>query len=112
MKKQILKSFLVLAIIAAASSAMAATTIQGQVTLGSGSYSPSTKVGLLVSSTAVAYAATAAHLTGTKQYGTVAGSGVTGDPSKIYVKDNITQSGDCGLPSAPASATSLGSGWQ
>lgn len=113
MKKQVFRSLLILAVLGAASSAMAATTIQGQVTLGEkGSFTPSNKVGLLVSSTALSYAATAVHLTGTRQYGTVAGTGVTGDPSKIYWKDAPTQTGTIGMPTAPTDATALGSGWQ
>ena len=45
MRKQILKAFLLLCIVASASTAMAAQTISGTVTIGAGNtFSPSTKV--------------------------------------------------------------------
>jgi hypothetical protein len=88
MKKQILKAFLVLAIAGSASTAMAAQTISGTVTIGAGNtFTPSAKVVIQIASIATSYTATSAHLNGTKQYGTSGGSGLAGsnaDPSKIY----------------------------
>lgn len=97
MKKQILKAFLVLAVVGSASAAMAAQTINGTVTIGAGNtFSPSTKVVLQIASIATSYTAASAHLNGTKEYGTSGGTGLTGsfsDPSKIYSRDYTTTAG-------------------
>ena len=117
MKKRILKSFLLLAVVGSASTAMATQTINGTVTIGAGNtFSPSAKVVLSVTSAATAYTATSAHLNGTKQYGTVSGANLTGsftDPSKIYVADYATPSGATAAePTVTDSATALaGTGW-
>jgi hypothetical protein len=112
MKKQIFKALLVLAVVGSASAAMAAQTISGIVTIGSGTFSPSAKVVIMIASNATAYAATSAHLNGLKEYGTVGGAnqvGAAGDPSKIYSKDYTTPSGKTeAQPSTPTSPTDLG----
>jgi hypothetical protein len=117
MKKQILKAFLVLAIVASASTAMAGATIVGTVTIGAGNtFTPSTKVGINIMSTSTSYAAAGAHLNGTKEYGTVGGSGLAAgqDPSKIYSKDIPSQvaTATVGAPTTQTDATQLvGTGW-
>lgn len=97
MKKQVLKAFLVLAVVASASSAMATQTINATVTIGAGNtFSPSSKVVISLASIATSYTASSAHLNGTKEYGTVGGSGLTGtnaDPSKVYSRDYTTSAG-------------------
>lgn len=97
MKKQILKAFLVLAIVGAASAAMATQTINGECTIGAGNtFTPSTKVVISIASIPTSYTAASAHLNGTKQYGTSGGTGLTGsnnDPSKIYSRDYTTTAG-------------------
>ena len=97
MKKQILKAFLVLAIVGAASAAMAAQTISGECTIGAGNtFTPSSKVVIQIASIPTSYTASSAHLNGTKQYGTSGGSGLAGsnaDPSKIYSRDYTSTSG-------------------
>lgn len=119
MKKQILKAFLVLAIAGAASSAMATTSITGQTTIGNGNtFSPSSKVGISITAIPTSYAAGSCHVNGTKEYGTVGGTGITGtnnDPSKIYSENIPTQSSTNtnGVPTSQSSATALqGSSWQ
>ena len=109
MKKQILKAFLVLAVVGSASSAMATQTISGTVTIGAGNtFSPSTKVVISIASIATSYTAASAHLNGTKEYGTVGGSGLAGtnaDPSKVYQRDYTTTAGSTvATPTAQATA--------
>jgi hypothetical protein len=115
MRKSIYSLVLMFAITAFATSAMAVTTITGQTVLGSGanSFTPSAKVGLKVLSSATSYAATACHLNGTTQYGTVGGSGTTQDASKIYTKPIPTQqsTNTAGVPDDPTSPTDIGTGW-
>ena len=118
MKKQILKAFLVLAVVGSASAAMAETTIVGTTMIGAGNtFTPSTKVGISISAVATAYAAGSCHLNGTKEYGTVGGTGITGtyaDASKIYTKDIPTQSttNNVGVPTPQTTATQLQGTWQ
>jgi hypothetical protein len=118
MKKQIFKAILVLAIVGSASAAMAVTSFDGVVTIGSGTFSPSAKVMIKIISQTTSYAATSAHLNGLRAYGTVGGANVTGsynDPSKIYSKAYATTAGSgIATQDAPASATSFTSdtsGW-
>ena len=119
MKKQILKAFLVLAIVGAASTAMATQTISGTVTIGAGNtFTPSYKVVISIASSATSYCAASAHLNGTKQYGTSGGSGLAGsnaDPSKIYSKDYTTTPSTSAVatPDSQTSTTTLQptSGW-
>jgi hypothetical protein len=96
MKKQILKAFLVLAVVGSASAAMAAQTISGTVTIGAGNtFTPSTKVVIQIASITTSYTASSAHLNGTKEYGTSGGSSLAGsfsDPSKLYTRDYTTTS--------------------
>lgn len=85
------------------------------IAIGNGTFTPSNKVGIKIWSSASSYAASSAHLNGTFEYGTVGGTGVTGDPSKILKKAHTTSSAEStagyGIPTAPASATALGSGF-
>jgi hypothetical protein len=94
-----------------ATSASAVTSIDASTTIGGGSFTPSSKVGIRIISTATSYAATSAHVSGTYQYGTVGGAGVTGDPSKIVKKAIPAQSGTVGAPENPASALALTGTW-
>ena len=120
MKKTIFSSVLMLVILASASAAMATTLISGQVSLSASgnSFTPSSKVGISLTSLTNSYAATSCHVSGTYEYGTLGGTGLTGaasDPSKIYQTTIPTQSATAtvGAPDATTSATSLpGSGWQ
>lgn len=118
MKKQVLKAFLVVAIVASASTAMAITSFTGSaVTIGNGTFSPSAKVLINIMSIPTSYAATSAHLNGLKQYATVGGANLTGtftDPSKIYSKVYATTPGSAvATPDTGLTATSLtGTGWE
>ncbi len=117
MEKQILKAFLLLAIVGAASAANAQSTISDTVTIGAGNtFTPSAKVVISISSIATSYTAASAHLNGTKQSGTVGGANITGtynDPSKIYTADYTTTSGSSiATPTAQTSASSLAGTWQ
>lgn len=119
MKKQIFRAFLVLAVAGCASTAMAGTaSITSGVTLGSSanSFSPSSKVGLSLTSDGVSYSVTAAHVAGSLQYGSGGGTTFTGDTSKILSAPIPDQAGlQVGTPTATSSATSLPSvtgGWQ
>jgi hypothetical protein len=114
MKKQILKSFVLLAIVGSASTAMAVTSIVGQVTIGSGNtYTPSAKVGIRIISSALSYAASSCHINGTKEFGTTGGTGSAKDVSKVYsrsIPDQASNTTGVGIPSDPADATDLASG--
>ncbi len=107
MKKQLILSFALILCSAAVSFAAAIT---GSTTIGSGTYSPSNKVGINIVSTATSYGATSAHLSGTFQYGTGGGTAFTGDPTKI-LKKAYTAASDAtvGAPDTP-SATALPTG--
>ena len=118
MKKQILKAFLLLSIVGAASTAMATQTIDQTVTIGAGNtFTPSSKVVITLTSIATSYVAGSAHLNGTKEYATCGGSNVTGtynDVSKIYSEDYTTTSGSTvATPTSQTSATAMqGTHWQ
>jgi len=118
MKKQIFKAFLVLAIVGSASAAMAAQTISQTVTIGTGTFSPSAKVVIMIASSATSYAATSAHLNGLKEYGTVGGANIVGtfsDPSKVYSRAYATTpaTSTIATPASPTSASELGgTGWE
>lgn len=115
MSKLIFRSLLILAVVASSTVAMATTTITGATTIGSASnsFTPSSKVGISIISTANSYAAAACHVNGTFEYGTVGGSGTTQDTSKIFSKAIPAQTGTIGAPTAQTSATELtGTGWQ
>ncbi|MFZ4859277.1 MAG: hypothetical protein ACOYL3_23105 [Desulfuromonadaceae bacterium] len=89
-----------------------AATITTSTTIGGGSFTPSAKVGINVVSLSGSYAATSAHVSGTFEYGTVGGTGVTGDPAKILKKAYTAASGaTVGAPTAPASAVALADGY-
>jgi hypothetical protein len=109
MKKQLILAFMLTLCSAAAAFAADITT---STTIGNGSFTPSNKVGIKIVSAATSYAATSAHVSGTFEYGTVGGAGVTGDPSKILKKAYTPASGaTVGAPTAPASATALADGY-
>jgi len=117
MNTKILKVLVVVGALGCASSALAAgTSIVGTVTIGGGSFTPSSKVGLSIASQSTSYAAASAHLNGTYEYGTVGGTGLTGsytDTSKIYQGDIPSQSGKTiGTPTQQTSATSLAGTWK
>ena len=117
MNKKILNTIMVLAGIGCASTAMATTTITSSVTIGGGSFTPSSKVGISATASLTSYAAGSCHVSGTNEYGTVGGSGITGsfsDTSKIYYKAIPSQgTATVGTPTSQTSATTLqGSGWQ
>lgn len=115
MSKKILNTIVVLAGIGCATTAMAATSINTTTVIGAGTFTPSAKVGISAQSTATSYAATACHLSGTFEYGTVGGSATAKDASKIYHKDIPAQAADAtvGAPTAVTSATDLpGTGWE
>lgn len=109
MKKSTIIFSLVLSLSATAALAADITT---STTIGGGSFTPSSKVGIKILSTATSYAATSAHVSGTFEYGTVGGAGVTGDPSKILKKAYTNPANaTVGTPTAPASATALADGY-
>lgn len=109
MKKQLIFAFMLA--LGTAASAFAAD-ITTSTTIGNGSFTPSNKVGIKIISAATSYAATSAHVSGTFEYGTVGGAGVTGDPSKILKKAYTATSGaTVGTPTAPASASALEAGY-
>ena len=119
MKKQILKAFLVLAVVGASTSAMAAgTLITGIITIGAGNtFSPSTKVGISLISVPTSYSSASCHLNGTKQYATIGGSNLSGsytDASKIYTADIPSQSSTntTGVPTSQTDATAITGSWQ
>lgn len=110
MKKTVIKISAILATLAFAANAFAAVTISGSTIIGGGAFSPSKLVTIKAQSSGGAYAATSQHSQGTKQFGTVGGTGVTGDPTKIVIS-NAVSSG----PTSPSSATALPSvtpAWQ
>jgi len=116
MTKLILRSFLVISMLASATVAMATTSITGATTIGSASnsFTPSAKVGISISASSTSYAAAACHLSGTFEYGTVGGAGTTQDVSKIYSKAIPSQTSyTVGTPTSQTSSTALtGTGWQ
>jgi hypothetical protein len=107
-----MKKVLILSLVLSLYAAVAfAADITSSTVIGNGAFTPSSKVGIKLISLPSSYAATSAHVNGTFQYGTVGGSGVVGDPSKIVKKTLPTQTGTVGAPDAPESATSIGTGW-
>ncbi|SNB45837.1 hypothetical protein [Geobacter sp. DSM 9736] len=105
MKKPILiPTFLMASAFAASAFAVDITT---STTIGGGVFAPSKNVTLKVSATTTSYAATSQNSQGSKQFGTVGGTGVTGDPTKILSKAAVADG-----PDAPNDSTDIGSGWQ
>ena len=100
MKKNILKAFLVLTSLAFASSAFAAKTISSSTVIGGGTFAPSAKVTIKVTSTVSAYAAASQHSSGKKQFGT------NNQDPKIYFKDAVTDG-----PGDISSETETFTGW-
>jgi hypothetical protein len=70
MKKSILKAFLVLAICAAAASANATVDITSTTSIGSLSFSPSSKVHVSATSILAGYVVEALHISGSRVFGT------------------------------------------
>ena len=70
MNKNLFKICFVIALTTCAASAYGASTISGPVTLGGGSYSPSSKVTLTVNSTIAAYSAKSQHASGDRIFAT------------------------------------------
>ena len=87
------KVFLTLLILAFAGSAFAATTINGEQSLGSSGtkFTPSTKVDLSVISTITAYTATSFHQAGNRGYATTQDVGIAESDNEIT---SITSAGD------------------
>ena len=90
--------------------------INAATALGSGTFTPSTKVAICATSVSTSYCAGAAHLNSTKEYGACAGTGITGtysDISKIYSEPYSSGALTSANPTAQWSATVLqGSAWQ
>ena len=87
----------------AAGSVHAAEIVGGtSTTIGGGSFGPSTKVHILLVSTAASYGAVSQHESGTKAYGSGGGTGFGKDVGKIYTADCAAN--PCGA-SAPTGAT-------
>lgn len=85
MKKQILTSFLVLAVLASASSAFATMTLNAttpSTTIGGGVFKVSTNVVLTATASTTAYQAIAGHTQGDKEYATVSGDPKVGSKAK------------------------------
>lgn len=117
MKKIAFKIAFIAAVAMCASTAFAQGSINASTVIGGGSFTPSAKVGISISSGDTSYAAASCHLNGTYEYGTVGGSGLTGtfnDASKVYQEAIPSgQTGSVGTPTAQSSATQLqGSNWQ
>lgn len=96
--------------------AFASTALAGSIisstTIGGGTYAPSTKVGVSLVSLRTSYGATSMHLNGTIQYGTVGGTGVTGDPTKIMSKPYTSATtSTVGIPETPTALALTGTGW-
>ncbi|MFA7060911.1 MAG: hypothetical protein WC156_08845 [Pedobacter sp.] len=70
MNKNLFKICFVIALTACAASAYAASTISGPVTLGGGTYSPSSKVTVTVNSIATSYSAKSQHSSGDRIFAT------------------------------------------
>lgn len=88
-----------------------AADITGSTTIGGGTYSPSSKVGIKLVSAATSYGASACHVNGTLEYATGGGTAFGGDPTKIVSKAIPTQAATATVcaPSTPT-ATALPSG--
>ena len=103
MKKMAFKAVAVLAFMAFAGNAFAASTIaSGGTVIGGSTFTPSSNVTILAVSTSTAYAATSKHLNGTKEYGTLSSS------PTILSKDATPGTAS---PTAPTSETALASGY-
>ena len=70
MKKEILKAFLIMAVVAAASTAYASTTITSSgSTIGAQSFKPSNNVTIAAVSTSSAWSAQSTHISGDRVFG-------------------------------------------
>jgi hypothetical protein len=92
MKKSILKAFLVLAICAAAASANASVDITSTTSIGSLSFSPSSKVHVYATSATTGYVVEALHISGSRVFGTDSAASI------LYWHDAVIN------PTAPSSA--------
>ncbi len=103
MKKSILKAFLILAICAAASSAYATTLITTSTSIGSLSFSPSSKVQLNATSTNVGYVVESLHGSGSRVFGTDSAASI------IYWRDaTIGTTPSAAFTTSPAAPTGPG----
>ena len=93
-----------------ASTAFATVTINSSTSIAGGNFTPSSKVGMSVTSSSTSYAVTSCHVSGTFEYGSGGGSTYTGDPSKIMSATIPTQTGSVGVPTATTVATGLPTG--
>lgn len=85
MKKQILTTFVAVAVLAGASSAFAVMTLDAEApstTIGGGIFKVSTNVVLTATATTTAYQAIAGHTQGDKEYATVSGDPKVGSKAK------------------------------
>jgi type IV pilus assembly protein PilA len=84
--------------------------------IGTGSFTPSTRVAISATAISTSYCASAAHLNGSREYGTCKGTGITGpysDTSKIYSEPYSSGALTSANPTAQFVATQLqGSSWQ
>jgi|GEM_PF-3134146 len=113
------KAFIVIMVIAFSlvSSMAFAASITQATTLGLIPYSPSAKVGVSAASANLSYCAASCHVSGSFQYGTCGGSGITGtynDTAKIYKGTIPTQDANATVcaPTSQTSATSLSGTFQ
>lgn len=100
-----------------ATSVAFAADITSATTLGLTPFSPSAKVGVSATSANLSYCAASCHVSGSFQYGTCGGSGITGtytDTAKIYKGTIPTQSATATVcaPTAQGSATTLAGTYQ
>lgn len=85
MKKEILKAFLILAVVAAASTAYASVTITSVgSTIGAQSFKPSNNVTITVYATSAAWAANSLHTSGDRTFG------ASYDDPKMYWTSGVT----------------------
>jgi hypothetical protein len=108
MKKRII--ILVAFALFAAGSAYAATNIVGgtSVSIGTGNFTPSTKVRISVSSNGSSYGAASIHESGTVAYATGGGTGFGSDTTKIFTA--TCSANPCGTTPPTATATALATG--
>ncbi|MBT0664554.1 hypothetical protein KI809_09610 [Geobacter pelophilus] len=112
------KVITILAVLCFSTSALAAQSITTTTSIGGGSFTPSAKVGISITSAANSYTATSCHVSGKKEFGSAGGTGITNtltDTSKIYSKAIPAQQANATVcvPTATNSATAGPDGaWQ
>ncbi len=93
MKKQLLRSFLILAVLSGASSAFATMTLDttnNATTIGGGTFKVSTGVTLNAAATATAYAAVSSHTNGDKEYCALSADPKIGSQTKPATQTTAT----------------------